>query len=459
MQYLILYSSISALTQLTGSVHAQPGLTSVPAVELISGTPASISVQTLPDRPGSDTAIGHDIVVIAPDEIWGVGEWRITPASPSENELGSQLFRYDGVAWSRFDPPNQASTCNGLIWSIARSIDAGPDGIYAVGEYKDDACIFTDTLLFEGDAGGFSQTITPGQSAFGAQGFLFEDVHVDSDGVVWMGGQFSIEVGGPVATIIRMDNSGFERFDGPLILSAAHRVRSIDSASPSDIWAAGSAGGPGSSVGRSYALHFDGSQWSEVSPPQHGFGEILWEAEVVGPDDVWMSGQFRRVVDDGSTETLPLMWHWDGSGWTRYDSPGFAAELVVMGPDDIYGASNNTLIHWDGSSWSIAAVVPDGLALNLAMRSLTRVSPSELIALGDAGAELTTGRSTVAVRFLLTQTCPADLTGDQSLDFFDVSAFLSAFNAMDPIADITGDGSFDFFDVSAFLNAFNAGCP
>jgi hypothetical protein len=55
--------------------------------------------------------------------------------------------------------------------------------------------------------------------------------------------------------------------------------------------------------------------------------------------------------------------------------------------------------------------------------------------------------------------CPADLTGDGSLDFFDVSAFLNAFNAEDSVADFTGDGVFDFFDVSAFLNAFNAGCP
>ena len=55
--------------------------------------------------------------------------------------------------------------------------------------------------------------------------------------------------------------------------------------------------------------------------------------------------------------------------------------------------------------------------------------------------------------------CPADLTGDGSLDFFDVSAFLAAFGAMDPIADFTGDGTFDFFDVSAFLSAFGAGCP
>ncbi|MCA9276515.1 MAG: hypothetical protein KDA29_10860 [Phycisphaerales bacterium] len=55
--------------------------------------------------------------------------------------------------------------------------------------------------------------------------------------------------------------------------------------------------------------------------------------------------------------------------------------------------------------------------------------------------------------------CPADLNGDGMLNFFDVSAFLGAYNAMDPAADFTGDGLFNFFDVSAFLIAFNSGCP
>ena len=50
----------------------------------------------------------------------------------------------------------------------------------------------------------------------------------------------------------------------------------------------------------------------------------------------------------------------------------------------------------------------------------------------------------------------ADLSDDGSLNFFDVSAFLSAYNAQDPSADFTGDGSFNFFDVSAFLVAFNS---
>jgi len=54
---------------------------------------------------------------------------------------------------------------------------------------------------------------------------------------------------------------------------------------------------------------------------------------------------------------------------------------------------------------------------------------------------------------------PADLTGDGQLNFFDVSAFLSAFASNDPQADFTDDGEFNFFDVSAFLQAFAAGCP
>jgi hypothetical protein len=55
--------------------------------------------------------------------------------------------------------------------------------------------------------------------------------------------------------------------------------------------------------------------------------------------------------------------------------------------------------------------------------------------------------------------CPADLTDDGMLNFFDVSAFLGAFSSMDPAADFTGDGLFNFFDVSAFLGLFIAGCP
>jgi hypothetical protein len=64
--------------------------------------------------------------------------------------------------------------------------------------------------------------------------------------------------------------------------------------------------------------------------------------------------------------------------------------------------------------------------------------------------------------------CPADIFpaggGDGLLNFFDINAFLTAFNTGDlSVADVFpaggGDGLLNFFDINAYLTSFNAGCP
>ena len=74
------------------------------------------------------------------------------------------------------------------------------------------------------------------------------------------------------------------------------------------------------------------------------------------------------------------------------------------------------------------------------------------------GTVTTSGTATIVAAGTV-PTCPADLNSDGDLNFFDVSAFLSAFAAMDSAADFNGDGMYNFFDVSAFLALFAAGCP
>ncbi len=69
------------------------------------------------------------------------------------------------------------------------------------------------------------------------------------------------------------------------------------------------------------------------------------------------------------------------------------------------------------------------------------------------------GIDNVTITKATTAPCIADLTGDGELDFFDVSDFLDAFGASNPIADLDDNGEYDFFDVSAFLDAFAEGCP
>lgn len=56
--------------------------------------------------------------------------------------------------------------------------------------------------------------------------------------------------------------------------------------------------------------------------------------------------------------------------------------------------------------------------------------------------------------------CPGDQNGDGQLNFFDVSQFLSEYNAQNPAVDIAPPfGTIDFFDVSLFLIRYGQGCP
>jgi len=55
--------------------------------------------------------------------------------------------------------------------------------------------------------------------------------------------------------------------------------------------------------------------------------------------------------------------------------------------------------------------------------------------------------------------CPADCNGDGTLNFLDVSQFLTEFGLEAPRVDFNGDGNWNFFDISAFLTLYSAGCP
>lgn len=54
--------------------------------------------------------------------------------------------------------------------------------------------------------------------------------------------------------------------------------------------------------------------------------------------------------------------------------------------------------------------------------------------------------------------CPADMTNDFTVDFFDVSAYLGLYADGNLDADLDGSGSLDFFDISEFIERYGDGC-
>jgi Metallo-peptidase family M12 len=60
---------------------------------------------------------------------------------------------------------------------------------------------------------------------------------------------------------------------------------------------------------------------------------------------------------------------------------------------------------------------------------------------------------------LTVELCQADLLADGSLNFLDISFFLTAFGNEDSVADWDDNGTFNFLDISAYLATYAQGCP
>jgi hypothetical protein len=86
-------------------------------------------------------------------------------------------------------------------------------------------------------------------------------------------------------------------------------------------------------------------------------------------------------------------------------------------------------------------------------------SPFDLQAVDPLATIDLTGSITFIATGTLPDTCPADLTGDGTVDSGDLAAFITAFISQDPSADLTNDGTVDSGDLAAFISLFLAGCP
>ena len=164
--------------------------------------------------------------------------------------------------------------------------------------------------------------------------------------------------------------------------------------------------------------------------------------------------QFIYVVPTNSTTTLDTLWirlielnftsfTFDDNSLISYDgSPTYHPELGMF---TVWDAPSG-ITQWDGGN------VGPALWFNGRFEGYggTISAPMGVEAYASTG---------LVPLLCEAPPCPADMNGDGALNFFDVSAFLSAFAKADPSADFTDDGQFNFFDVSAFLSAFSAGCP
>lgn len=158
------------------------------------------------------------------------------------------------------------------------------------------------------------------------------------------------------------------------------------------------------------------------------------------PDDLPLGAGFGISVDLGidlnTDATLLVVGAWDG-------------EAIGPGSAYIYDLSDagqyDKLLPVESSStarFGVSVAIDDGT-----------------VAVGAPGDQTSPGYGTGYLFAPPPPPCPQDLNDDGTLNFFDVSAFLSAFSDNTPQGDFNSDGRWNFFDISTYLIAYTSGCP
>lgn len=181
--------------------------------------------------------------------------------------------------------------------------------------------------------------------------------------------------------------------------------------------------------------------WNRISPdPKIGLSEVIVSLNDGG--GAFTSGSTVWSRDTGYPVDVIAVRDLDGDGDT---------DILLGDMPFLY----YMLKEGSGQSYTVRSVTNATLWES---RSLLTIPGNDLVDVVTLDSVLST-KSVSLLSVSLSSACPADLTGEGTLNFFDVSAFIDAFNAHDPVADFHPDGVFNFFDISDYLAAFSSGCP
>ncbi len=185
---------------------------------------------------------------------------------------------------------------------------------------------------------------------------------------------------------------------------------------------------------------------------------------------------YSRYLGQGDVNANPqgLIYVWTGRVWNLFIAPGGGRPHIderMSGPQLILGRWYTVSLEVDVETGRFDAKVFDketGELRNSLVHNFTQWNPAidsynsiTVFDGGDLNSPLQ-GQSTidnVVYTSVASEPCIADFVTDGSLNFLDVSSFLTAFSTQSASADLTFDGVWNFLDISAYLAAYSEGCP
>ncbi|MGI6301761.1 MAG: WD40/YVTN/BNR-like repeat-containing protein [Verrucomicrobiota bacterium] len=168
---------------------------------------------------------------------------------------------------------------------------------------------------------------------------------------VWAAAPEDVFVGGEGGVILRWDGATWQTMPTP----TQYDINAIHGNGPNDVWAVGGYTLHQDIDKHCVILHFDGQQWSEITPPDYmGWTYPLIDVYAVAANDVW-------AIPDIGTAAV----HWNGSQWDFVNIPlsieGSFHSITGVGPDHIFiTGSHGQILHKSGNSWTMERKTESG---------------------------------------------------------------------------------------------------
>ncbi|MFB3908859.1 MAG: hypothetical protein ACE15D_10690 [Candidatus Eisenbacteria bacterium] len=293
------------------------------------------------------------ITALSPSDAWSVGLWRNEPAGS-----GPIAIRWNGSAWNFVDlpPTDDLGTNpetvgvdhapNGDVW-IAGNVTTSPpaNNLPLVMRWRNDSWDYVDTV-----------TLRPQVEYPYADrgGFAYEVEAIAHDDVwaVGIANGYGDASSASVPMALHWDGSEWTDVDVPLVANRHHELDAVVAIASDDVWAAGDYRNIAGTF-RAVTYHWDGHEWSHVPSPMEDIHQSgIEDLVATGPNDVWAIG--------GSDADGALLMRWNGSQWTMMPPPpNSGGSLAAVAPNDLWSSGWNGYWHWDGVSWTeVPADVP-----------------------------------------------------------------------------------------------------
>ncbi len=309
-----------------------------------TAVPTCIGDWTRVNSPSPNEIRSHlyDVEVIAPDDIWAVGQYNTTFGIDE-----TLILHWDGTTWSQV---SGTGTENSGLFAVSA---VASDDVWAVGYYIPDEFGIFQPLTIHWNGTAWNVITSPANPAFET---VLHGVGAAATNDVWAVGE---NEDGPM--IMHWDGTEWSITPHPLQRATFHEVSlyydslyAVEVLSASDVWAVGAIGD------QSLALHWNGTAWTVAGTPNPYDTVILRGIDAISANNIWAVGSTDYFMEDPRPVTL----HWDGQDWTNVSAPtddfvlnDVAAlssnEIWAVGYEQVDEFTTNALfLHRSGTQWT-----------------------------------------------------------------------------------------------------------